>query len=199
VTWHGQSLIPVVRCQGRGYLGLVSLSRDGDLLAEFFRQMGWRTIRGSTGRGGARAAKMAVRALTAKESIDGKEKPGAMLAVTPDGPRGPLRKVQSGVVFLAQKSGKPLVPVGIGVDRAWKAKSWDRFLVPKPFSRVVWLYGEPIYVSPEDDVLTVCHQVENAINTIEAQAMTLAKAPGRPSWKAARALQGAAAPPESTK
>jgi lysophospholipid acyltransferase (LPLAT)-like uncharacterized protein len=167
VTWHGQSLIPVARCRGRGYIGLVSLSRDGDLLAEFFRKMGWRTIRGSTGRGGARAAKMAVRALTAMDRNEGS---GVMLAVTPDGPRGPSRRVQPGAVFLAQKSGKPLVPVGIGVERAWQAKSWDRFLIPMPFSRVVWLYGEPIPVGPEADIHSLCHQVEDAINAVEEQA-----------------------------
>jgi lysophospholipid acyltransferase (LPLAT)-like uncharacterized protein len=171
VTWHGQSLIPVARCRGRDYIGMVSLSRDGDLLAEFCRQMGWRTIRGSTGRGGARAAKMAIRALTAMDRDEG---PGSMLAVTPDGPRGPSRKVQPGAIFLAQKSGKPLVPVGIGVDRAWHMGSWDRFLIPKPFSRVVWLYGEPIPVAPDANILAICHQVEDAINTIEAEAMAAA-------------------------
>ena len=187
VTWHGQSLIPVARCRGRGYLGLVSLSRDGDLLAEFLRQMGWRTIRGSTGRGGARAVKMAVSALTAKEKADAERRDterrdgnaGAMLAVTPDGPRGPARCVQPGAIVLARLSGKPLVPVGIAIDRAWQAKSWDRFTVPKPFSRIVWLYGEPIWVGPQADVAAVCSQVEEAINTVEAEAVTEAQTPGR--------------------
>lgn len=178
VTWHGQSLIPVVRSRGRGYIGLVSLSRDGDLLAEFLRQLGWRTIRGSTRRGGVRAMKMAIRALSVKAKTDVERtdrKAGAMLAVTPDGPRGPARRVQPGTVVLARISGKPLVPVGIGVDRAWQAKSWDRFTVPKPFSRVVWLYGEPIWVGHQADIMAICSQVEEAINTVEAEAMTAAR------------------------
>lgn len=168
VTWHGNSLIPVVRSRGRGYIGMVSLSRDGDLLAEFCRQMGWQTIRGSTGRGGARAAKMAIRALTAADRGEG---PGAILAVTPDGPRGPSGKVQPGAIFLAQKSGKPLVPVGIGVCRAWHLNSWDRFLIPKPFSQVTWLYGEPILVARDADVSAICQQVKDAINAIQAEAI----------------------------
>ncbi len=185
VTWHGQSLVPVLRCRGRGYIGLVSLSRDGDLLAEFFRQMGWRTIRGSTGRGGARAAKMAVGALTAAPAGSGD---GATLAVTPDGPRGPARRVQPGAVFLAMKSGRPLVPVGIGVDRAWAVRSWDHYLVPKPFSRVVWLYGEPIFVGPEADIPSVCLQVEEAIAVIEAQAVKEAR--DRPRSPAGKGIAG---------
>jgi lysophospholipid acyltransferase (LPLAT)-like uncharacterized protein len=176
VTWHGRSLIPVARCRGRGYFGLVSLSRDGDLLAEFIRRLGWRALRGSSGRRGVRGARAAMEALRTR---------GSMLAVTPDGPRGPARKAQPGAVFLAQKSGKPLVPVGIGAGRAWNVRSWDRFLIPKPFSRVVWLYGGPIFVGPEDDVGATCLKVEAAINTLEARAETEARAPVRSSRRRA--------------
>jgi lysophospholipid acyltransferase (LPLAT)-like uncharacterized protein len=175
VTWHGRSLVPIARCRGRGYLGLVSLSRDGDLLSAFFRRMGWRAVRGSSGRRGVRAAKAAVDALEG----GGTDGAGAVLAVTPDGPRGPARKVQPGAVFFAQKSGKPLVAVGIGASRAWHARSWDRFLIPKPFSRVVWLYGGPIFVGPEDDLAETCHRIETEINTLEAQAEAEAHAAGR--------------------
>lgn len=169
VTWHGQSLIPVAHRRGRGYTGLVSLSRDGELLTEYFRRMNWRTIRGSTGRGGARAAIQAVKML---------KSPGMTLSVTPDGPRGPARKVQPGVVFLAKMSGKPLIPVGIHVRRAWHARSWDRFVIPKPFSRVMWLYGDPIFVGSEEDTEAMCLRIEEAINRLEAQAAEgLGKAP----------------------
>jgi lysophospholipid acyltransferase (LPLAT)-like uncharacterized protein len=161
VTWHGQSLIPIARSRGRGYTGMVSLSRDGDLLTECFHRLQWNVIRGAAGRGGALAARAAVKVLS---------RPGAVLAVTPDGPRGPTRKVHPGVVFLARKSGKPLIPVGISVKRAWRARSWDRFLIPKPFSRAVWLFGEPIFVTPEEDIEAVCQRVEEAINQLEAEA-----------------------------
>ncbi len=161
VTWHGQSLLPIVRSRGRGYTGMVSQSRDGDLLTECFHRLRWSVIRGATRRGGAPAARAAVKALCS---------PGTVLAVTPDGPRGPARKVQPGVVFLARKSGKPLIPVGISVSHGWRARSWDRFLIPRPFSRGVWLFGDPIFVSPEEDTETICRRVETAINDLEAQA-----------------------------
>jgi len=173
VTWHGRSLVPVARCRGRGYLGLVSLSRDGAFLTEFFRRMGWHAIRGSSGRRGVRAAKAAVDALDGT----GTNGAGAVLAVTPDGPRGPARKVQPGAVFFAQKSGKPLVAVGIGAGHAWHTRSWDRFLIPKPFSRVVWLYGGPIFVGSGDDVKATCLRVETAINALEAQAQAEVRHP----------------------
>ncbi len=164
VTWHGQSLVPVARCRGRGYTGMVSLSRDGDLLTACFGRLGWNVIRGATRRGGAPAARAAVKVLCT---------PGTVLAVTPDGPRGPARKVQPGVVFLARKSGKPIIPVGISVDRAWRVRSWDRFLIPKPFARVMWLYGEPIVVEQDAntyDTEAVCLRIEMAINWLEEQA-----------------------------
>ncbi|GAB4467160.1 MAG: lysophospholipid acyltransferase family protein [Armatimonadaceae bacterium] len=163
VTWHGQSLIPVAHCRGRGYTGLISLSRDGDLLTEFFRRMQWRVIRGSTRRGGVRAAKRVIH--TMKNNAN-----GMVLAITPDGPRGPRCKVQPGAVFLAQKSGKPIVAVGISARYSWYAKSWDRFLIPRPFSPVMWHYGEPIFVTEHDDVSAVCLKVEKAINALEAEA-----------------------------
>jgi lysophospholipid acyltransferase (LPLAT)-like uncharacterized protein len=93
-----------------------------------------------------------------------------VMAITPDGPRGPVGKMQPGAVFLAQKSGKPLVPVGISVERAWRTQSWDRFVVPKPFSRVVWHYGEPIYVGRKDDIPATCLRLEEAIMALEVAA-----------------------------
>jgi lysophospholipid acyltransferase (LPLAT)-like uncharacterized protein len=174
VTWHGQSLLPIARSRGRGYFGMVSLSRDGDLLTEYFRRMEWRVIRGSTKRGGAPAARVAVKTLCT---------PGTVLAITPDGPRGPARKVQPGVVFLARKSGKPLIPVGISVSRSWHARSWDSFSVPKPFARVEWLFGEPIFVGPDDDSDAVCQRVEDAINQLEAEAREALETESRFSQK----------------
>src|SRR5205823_11022863 len=70
------------------------------------------------------------------------------LAVTPDGPRGPRRAVQPGVVYLASHTGMRIVPIGVGHRRPWRVKSWDSFAVPRPFSRVRCLFGEPLVVPP---------------------------------------------------
>ncbi len=170
VTWHGRSLVPIARSVGKGYYGMVSLSRDGDLLNECFRRLGWRTIRGSTGRAGARAMKAA---------IDVMNVPGTVLAITPDGPRGPGRRIQPGVVYLARKCGRPIVPVGIGMERSWQANSWDRFGIPLPFSRVQWLYGEPIFIASNDDIASTCQRLEWLINTLEDEATATFLVPER--------------------
>ena len=79
-------------------------------------------------------------------------KAGAIAAITPDGPRGPLREVQPGALHLAQVTGCPIVPVAFGARRKWVFNSsWDEFIVPKPFNRIAVMYGEPITVESEDD------------------------------------------------
>src|SRR5436190_464721 len=68
------------------------------------------------------------------------------LAITPDGPRGPRRQVQPGLLYLAARTGLPIVPVGIGYDRPWRMRSWDRFAVPRPWTRATCVTTEPIHV-----------------------------------------------------
>lgn len=161
VTWHGRTMLPINRFRNRtGYYMLVSLSRDGDLQSEVMRASGYGVIRGSTGRRGV-AATREVLAMLAK---------GGIFAFTPDGPRGPSGKVQPGVVYFAQRSGKPIIPAGISAYPRWQVNTWDRYLVPKPFSRARWIYGDPIYVAPTDDLDAACVRVEEAINRLEAEA-----------------------------
>ncbi len=160
VTWHGRVLIPLHVSRGRGYWTIISLSRDGDLQAENFRRAGFRIIRGSTSRRSVAATR---EVLTALEG-------GGVLAFVPDGPRGPSQKAQGGVVYFAQRSGRPIIPVGISAWPRWFAPSWDRFLVPWPFARAVWLNGDPIYVGPDDDLDAAALGVEQAINALEAEA-----------------------------
>ncbi len=105
---------------------LTSASKDGEILARVVASYGLRAARGSTSKRGSRA----LRELT--KWIDD----GYNVVVTPDGPRGPRYVLAPGVIFLAQKSGLPIVPVHLNYERYWTLKSWDRFMVPKPFSRV---------------------------------------------------------------
>lgn len=160
VTWHGRTLIPINRFHGRGYWAISSLSRDGDLQAMNLRRFGFRVIRGSTGRRGVAATREVLAAL----------EEGGVLAFTPDGPRGPSQKVQPGVVYFAQRSGKPIIPTGISAYPRWQLRSWDRYLIPKPFARAAWISGEPVFVRPEDDLEEAARRVEESITALEAEA-----------------------------
>lgn len=142
--WHGRTIIPANHFKGRGYYCLVSLSRDGEMQSRIFTKFGFNIIRGSSGRGGERALIESIRVL----------RKGGSMAMTPDGPRGPSEVVQGGVMMMARKSGAALIPVGSTAKRAWYAPTWDNYLVPKPFSKAVFAFGDPIYVpSDADDAL----------------------------------------------
>jgi lysophospholipid acyltransferase (LPLAT)-like uncharacterized protein len=177
VTWHGRSLIPANVFRNRGYWALISLSRDGEIQNTVFQRFGFQTIRGSTGRGGVRAALQMAR----------KVKEGGVLAFTPDGPRGPTHKVQHGVILMAEKSGAPIIPLGISATRRWLMRSWDSYMLPKPFSRAYFLVGEPIYVPSDLDEAgreAIAAQVEIAINRLEKEAERLAGHPHYPAeWR----------------
>jgi lysophospholipid acyltransferase (LPLAT)-like uncharacterized protein len=127
--WHNRLLlIPFVFRKyfpaARG-AALTSLSKDGEILAAYINRFRIEAVRGSTSRGGAAALVSLKRAL----------EQGAIVAVTPDGPRGPRYHLQPGLLKLAQLAETPIMPVHINYSRAWRLKSWDGFLIPQPFSR----------------------------------------------------------------
>lgn len=134
--WHGQLLPLLWHHRREGVAILVSQHRDGELIARVARALGYRLIRGSTTRGGERALLRLVTEL----------KGGAEVAVTPDGPKGPLRGYASGALVAAQRSGAPILPIAAHADRAWNLSSWDNFMIPKPFARVTVAYGPPTNV-----------------------------------------------------
>ncbi|HEY0866991.1 MAG TPA: lysophospholipid acyltransferase family protein [Fimbriimonas sp.] len=162
-SWHGRTFVFANAYRNRGAWVIISQSKDGDLQTTIFRRLGYRIIRGSTGRGGVRAAVEAIRAL----------REGGLMAMTPDGPRGPSGVVQSGVMTIAQKSGAALIPVGVSAAGRWLFRSWDRYLIPHPFTRAVILAGEPIYVpadATESEVEAIRQRFEDEINRVEAEA-----------------------------
>ena len=167
VTWHGRSLIPANVFRDRGFWALISLSNDGEMQNEIFKRFGFQTVRGSTGRGGVRAALQMARNLKA----------GGSLAFTPDGPRGPTHKVQPGVVLMASKSGCPIVPFAVSARRRKLFGSWDSYMFPLPFTRAFFLVGEPHYIPANLDEQTrqaYCDLIELAINKLEDRAEMLA-------------------------
>jgi lysophospholipid acyltransferase (LPLAT)-like uncharacterized protein len=164
-TWHGRSLVPLNRFRGRGYWAIISTSRDGEYQNRIFRRFGYQTVRGSTSaRGAVRAALAMTRRL----------KDGATLAITPDGPRGPSRRVQPGAIFLAQKSGCPIIPAGISASPRKLCRAWDSYLIPMPFARCALIYGEPIYVpveaKTEEELQIWADRVGAALDALQAEA-----------------------------
>lgn len=125
--WHEMFLIAC--CDLRHYRPyiMISQSRDGERVTRVAEQVGWRVVRGSSSRGGARALLQMVRVL--REPV--------LAGHLVDGPRGPRRSMTAGVVAMAQRSGAVLIPAMYATRRKWRAPSWDRLQVPLPFSRIV--------------------------------------------------------------
>lgn len=137
--WHGRLLILTFAHRRQKVHVLISQHRDGELIARTVQRLGFVPIRGSTTRGGAQAIFQMV----------SKIQDGYDLAITPDGPKGPPHKVQSGAIYIAQRSGLPIIPISASAKSAWRLKSWDSFLIPRPFSKAVIILGKPIYVKKE--------------------------------------------------
>jgi len=142
--WMGRG-VAWIREQSR-WVGIVSASRDGDVLAGVLERQGIAAARGSSSRQGLRALMSAVRIM---------KKEGRQGFVTVDGPRGPRHEVKDGVLLLAHKAGALIVPARVRPDRCWTfARAWDRFELPKPFSRCKIVFGEPYALSCGDKLTT---------------------------------------------
>jgi len=160
LPWHGVTMLPIYYCRNMGFYSIVSLSRDGELQNRLLRSRGFKTIRGSSARQGMRALLESIRRL----------REGRVMAITPDGPKGPPRKVQPGTVHLAQRSGCPVLPVGVACKPCRRLASWDSHMVPAPFARAVIAFGDPLYVRDDEDEDDAARRIENAINAAERRA-----------------------------
>lgn len=136
--WHDQIVMAVFSNRTFNLAGLISQHRDGGYLADSVQIAGIHPVRGSTSRGGMEAVREIL------------SLPDLHLAMTPDGPRGPRRQMKEGVIFIASRSRRPLVPCGMAASNAWAIKgSWTDLTIPKPFSTLVMIAGTPV-VLPED-------------------------------------------------
>lgn len=163
VHWHSRILLSASTQAGTGLAVMISASRDGEYIARTIRRLGMETIRGSTSRGAARALIELIRTL----------REGRDAAITPDGPRGPRLVVQPGCVAAASRSGAPIVPVAFECARARRLRSWDRFVVPSPFTRVEVRFGEPVVVPPDLDPEGIEHWrrvVEQGLDRVTREA-----------------------------
>jgi len=154
IAWHGDALIPAHILSWRKLTALTSFSKDGDVQTRILQKLGYDIVRGSTGRGGAKAAIELVHRL----------KKGICISFTPDGPRGPRRIIQNGVVYFAQKSQKPICPIVMRYTRCWNLSTWDRYAIPKPFSKVECEFLSPVYVSATDNLDVVAAELTEKMN-----------------------------------
>lgn len=164
IFWHEYILFPLYLRGHCNLAMLLSQHRDAEILSRVAHHLGFEFVRGSTRRGGVAALRQLLRKSRRMN-----------LTITPDGPRGPRRQLAPGAIFLASKLGLPLVATGYAFDRPWRAHSWDRFAVPRPFSRARAVPSPEIYIPPNLDREGLEHyrqKVERLLNrlTLEAEA-----------------------------
>lgn len=139
--WHGRLLMMPLAYQGKKLSFLVSPHRDGQMIGKALVRFGFNPILGSTYKKSYSAFKEMVKIL----------KNGSDIAIVPDGPRGPRYHVQLGVIELAKLTRRPILPLTFSASKRKVFNTWDQFLLPYPFSKGVFIWGEPIYVDPEGD------------------------------------------------
>ena len=158
--WHGELFYFAYHYRDRAIPVMMSRSADGEIVARVTDSLGFLPVRGSSSRGGSGAFRRVLRYL----------QEGRHTGITPDGPRGPRCKVQPGVIDLARASGAPILPGSFAARPRVVFRSWDRFVVPLPFARVVVVYGEPLRVGPDDDLEEARLALEDRLNSIARQA-----------------------------
>ncbi len=167
--WHRQEVLMIYLHRNRGICGLVSRSKDGEYMARILKRFGFTFVRGSTTSGGIMALRGLIRSARAGYSV----------AITPDGPKGPIFKVQPGIILLAQKAGVPIIPAACALSRKLILRSWDKYQFPLPFNRIEAVYGEPLHVSETDDVQAKAEELEKTLNALTVEAEELLAAGGR--------------------
>ncbi len=134
--WHGRIFAGTYFFRDRGIVVMTSQNRDGEYIARVIRRFGYGAARGSSSRGGRRALVEMIHELRRNNDV----------AFTIDGPRGPRYIAKPGAVWIAAKTGAAILPFHMSAEKNWALNSWDRFQIPKPFTRVLVLMGRPIHV-----------------------------------------------------
>lgn len=165
--WHGKQLLPALvltdkhdtkRCV------MVSPSRDGAMLTVFLHKLGYEIIRGSSRDNNVQAL------LATKNKLEN----GASIGFAIDGPIGPIHVIKPGIIYLAQKCGAKIIPIGSAFSKHWIFnKAWDKFELPKPFSKAALVLGDPLTVDPEQDVKSACRLLEQQMLLVQQKAIGL--------------------------
>lgn len=158
--WHEVLPLAIWTQRNTGYHTLTSYSYDGELAARVIEPFGIHAVRGSSSRGGREALEQLEKALRL----------GVTVGITLDGPRGPRRESKPGVAILSGRTGAPIIPLVLGVSPCWRLRSWDRMVLPKPFSHIVCAFGEPIAAAQDaspEEVERVRLEVERKLNALQ--------------------------------
>jgi lysophospholipid acyltransferase (LPLAT)-like uncharacterized protein len=177
--WHGRILPATFYFRRRGIVVITSENFDGEWIARIIERFGYGTARGSTSRGGRKAILQMMRDIKA----------GRPAGFTLDGPRGPARVAQAGAVWLASATGNPVLPFHLEASSHWSLRSWDRTQIPKPFSTVALVVGEPmeVPVDASDEVLEQSRQdLERRLGALEARAERMLERPNDPNARTIR-------------
>ncbi len=160
--WHARLLMMGKGLKGcKGYT-LISEHKDGSLIADTLSLQGFRVIRGSSSRGGSRALIQMIRKSRNEECDFG---------ITPDGPKGPREIVKPGIVLLARKTGLKIYPVMWATKHHWRiTKSWDHFYIPKPCTRGVFVFGEPLRIDANADESKSLIRIQSAMDATQKEA-----------------------------
>ena len=158
--WHNQQLFLLYPYRGQKVAALISMSKDGEYIARVLPRFGMLAVRGSSSRGGARALIEMIRAV----------RKGYHPMLTPDGPRGPIYQVQHGILYLARKTGLPIIPVGSALSHKFKVNSWDKMRIPLPFGKIAFVYGNAMHITLDTDLDTAATELKNELDRVSDAA-----------------------------
>lgn len=161
--WHQRLIMMMYAYKGSYVHVLISMHRDGLMTSNVLKYFGTHSIQGSSTRGGSEGLRKIIKVT----------RTGSDLGFTPDGPKGPARKVKPGVIQAARLTGLPIIPVSYGASRKHTLRSWDKMNIPKLFSRLVFTYGKPIKVkrgSSKEDIEKYCDKLEKELNRLSDRA-----------------------------
>jgi lysophospholipid acyltransferase (LPLAT)-like uncharacterized protein len=161
MIWHQRMVCGILKHPWRGVVTMASQSSDGDVIAGFLLFWGFRAVRGSSSRGGAFALAEMIEALRGTDR---------WAALTPDGPRGPARRSKLGIAQLAEALGAPVLPAGTSSSRPRFLRSWDRYLLPMPFSRCVVLFGPPVERAEGESAEAFLARLDAAVDAATEEA-----------------------------
>ena len=158
--WHNQQLFLLYPFRGQKVAALISQSKDGEYIARVLPYFGMKAVRGSSTRGGARALIEMIRAV----------REGYHPMLTPDGPRGPIYQVHPGILYLARKTGLPIIPAATALSHKFKVNSWDKMRIPLPFGKTAFFYGKTMYITQDTDLKAAAVELKNELDRLTDQA-----------------------------
>ena len=158
--WHGKVLPVFMDLASYNYYALAGMHKDAELISQIGAQVGWKLLRGSSSDRGKEVF---------KEMITVLSKPGEVIAMTPDGPKGPAKIPKPGVIRAAQKTGAIVIPAIGQAKSRWGFTNWDTFYISKPFSKIVLCYGNPLRFNASGDFQECVDTLKQALDSLELE------------------------------